>query len=99
MVSPHYTPPQVTACAWPAVGGRLTGPVDGQPFEPLTQAEARVLFLLQQGLSNKDISNVLHRAVPTIKNQVASCLRKYRVPSRARLLVLSHRPREWLPPR
>jgi hypothetical protein len=26
-------------CAWPAVGGRLSGPLDGNPFLPLTQAE------------------------------------------------------------
>ena len=81
------------------MSGRLTGPIDGKPLEPLTQAEARVLFLLQQGLSNKEISHVLRRAVPTIKNQVASCLRKYRVPSRARLLALAHSPSEWLVPR
>lgn len=77
-------------CAWPAVGGRLSGPVNGAPFFPLTKAESRVLFLLQQGLSNKEISSVLGRAEPTIKNQVSACLRKYRVPSRARLLAVLH---------
>jgi|GEM_PF-3593725 len=77
-----------SVCAWPAVGGRLTGPTDGTPFSPLTQAESRVLFLLQQGLSNKEISSVLGRAEPTIKNQVSACLKKYRVPSRHRLMAV-----------
>jgi DNA-binding NarL/FixJ family response regulator len=91
MVASNHTisrPPHAAACAWPAVGGRRAGPVDGTPFVPLTQAERRVLFLLQQGLSNKEISHVLGRAEPTIKNQVASCLRKYQVPSRTRLLAV-----------
>lgn len=77
------------ACSWPAVGGRLSGTPDGRPALPLTQAEARVLFLIQQGLSNKEISSVLGRAEPTIKNQVAACLRKYQVPSRARLMAVA----------
>jgi DNA-binding NarL/FixJ family response regulator len=40
-----------------------------------------------QGLSNKEISTALGRAEPTIKNQVASILRKHGVPSRARLIA------------
>jgi DNA-binding NarL/FixJ family response regulator len=47
-----------------------------------------VLFLIQQGLSNKEISSVLGRAEPTIKNQVSACLKKFRVPSRARLMAV-----------
>lgn len=54
----------------------------------LTPAEQRVLALLRAGLSNKEISAQLDRAEPTIKNQVASILRKHGVPSRARLLAL-----------
>ena len=78
----------VASCPWPSVGGRLSGPVDGAPVAPLTLAERRVLFLVQQGLSNKEISSVLGRAEPTIKNQVSACLRKYQVPSRARLMAV-----------
>lgn len=54
----------------------------------LTAAERRVCGLLLRGLSNKEIASELGRAEPTIKNQVASVLRKHRVPSRARLLAL-----------
>ena len=54
----------------------------------LTSAEQRVCELLLRGLSNKEIAALLDRAEPTIKNQVASILRKYGVPSRMRLLAL-----------
>jgi two-component system nitrate/nitrite response regulator NarL len=54
----------------------------------LTPAEQRVCELLLAGLSNKEIANELSRAEATIKNQVASILRKHGVPSRARLLAL-----------
>lgn len=54
----------------------------------LTPAEQRVCELLLTGLSNKEIANELGRAEATIKNQVASILRKHGVPSRARLLAL-----------
>jgi DNA-binding NarL/FixJ family response regulator len=58
-------------------------------FDPdLTPAEQRVCELLLTGLSNKEIANELGRAEATIKNQVASILRKHGVPSRARLLAL-----------
>lgn len=56
----------------------------------LTPAEQRVRDLILRGLSNKEIASELGRAEPTIKNQVASVLRKHRVPSRARLLALYH---------
>ncbi len=54
----------------------------------LTPAEQRVCELLLAGLSNKEIASELSRAEATIKNQVASILRKHGVPSRARLLAL-----------
>lgn len=60
------------------------------PPPVLTPAETRVLSLLLCGLSNKEIAAVVARSEATVKNQVASILRKYRVPSRMRLLVLVH---------
>lgn len=60
----------------------------------LTPAETRVLTFLLDGLSNKEIASAVGRSEATVKNQVASILRKYRVPSRTRLLALSqHRTR------
>jgi len=52
-----------------------------------TPAEYRVLALLLAGYSNKEIGAQLNRAESTVKNQVASLLRKYRVPTRARLIA------------
>mgnify|MGYP000896232824 FL=1 len=73
---------------WPAV---VRGPAEAMsrgPHLPLTQAERRVLALLKEGLSNKEISSLLGRAEPTIKHQVSSCLRKFGVPSRSRLVAV-----------
>lgn len=67
----------------PGPGGHLRG-----AGPDLTPAERRVCELLLRGLSNKEIASELGRAEPTVKNQVASILRKHRVPSRARLLAL-----------
>lgn len=66
---------------WPRLG-------EACPTATLTSAELRVLHLVQLGLSNKEIASALGRAEPTIKNQVSSCLRKFGVPSRARLMAL-----------
>lgn len=66
---------------WPQLG-------ESCPTVVLTPAEKRVLHLVQLGLSNKEIASVLGRAERTIKNQVSSCLRKFDVPSRARLMAL-----------
>lgn len=65
----------------PILSAATIGSVD------LTPAEERVCELVLQGLSNKEIASVLNRAEPTIKNQVASILRKHGVPSRARLIA------------
>lgn len=68
------------------LGGRTPGTL--RSADALTPAEERVRELLLCGLSNKEIAGELGRAEPTIKNQVASILRKHRVPSRARLQAL-----------
>lgn len=66
---------------WPASAGRLAA--------PLTRAELRVLVLIREGLSNKEISTLLGRAEPTIKHQVSACLKKFGVPSRSRLIAVA----------
>jgi len=78
-----------TSFAWPAAGARLAPGGGGSPALPLTQAESRVLSLVKEGLSNKEISSVLGRAEPTIKHQVSACLRKFGVPSRSRLIAVA----------
>lgn len=54
----------------------------------LSPAERVVAEYLCQGLTNKEIADRLGKSVPTVKNQVASCLAKLQVPSRARLVAL-----------
>jgi DNA-binding NarL/FixJ family response regulator len=41
-----------------------------------------------QGCTNKEIARTLGKSVSTVKNQVAACLAKFGVSSRARLIVL-----------
>lgn len=78
---------QGASCLLPSA--RAGGPGVGRGRrEELTSAEQRVCELLLQGLSNKEIASALDRAEPTIKNQVASILRKFGVPSRMRLMAL-----------
>jgi DNA-binding NarL/FixJ family response regulator len=72
---------EIIPAFWPGLG-------ESCPRAALTPAEQRVLHMVQLGLSNKEIASALGRAEPTIKNQVASCLRKFGVPSRARLMAL-----------
>jgi DNA-binding CsgD family transcriptional regulator len=55
--------------------------------EPLTPAEAQLVGLLYAGLSNKEIAHRLHKSVRTVKTQLTSIYRKYRVRSRTRLLA------------
>ncbi len=77
------------SCLWPnSPADWLRSPAAAAP-EPvdLTPAEERVRDLVLQGLSNKEIASELNRAEPTIKNQVASILRKHGMPSRARLIA------------
>lgn len=60
------------------------------PAEPallLTEAEQRVLELVGAGYSNKEIACLLNKAEATVKNQVASILRKLGVPNRVRLIA------------
>ncbi len=58
-----------------------------EPAQLLSEAENRVLELLAAGYSNKEIAHRLHKAEPTVKNQVAAILRKLGLSSRARLIA------------
>ncbi|HYC70840.1 MAG TPA: helix-turn-helix transcriptional regulator [Opitutaceae bacterium] len=63
--------------------GRLPSPV----LDELSPAERRVLVYVCAGYSNKEIAGELGRAESTVKHQVAACLRKFGVPTRARLIA------------
>lgn len=62
-------------------------PVPSASLDRLTAAERLVAVHVAQGLSNKEIASLLSRAEPTVKNHVASALRKFRVQSRCQLIV------------
>ncbi len=64
----------------PSVGPALAS-------RPLTPAERRVLEFVCAGYSNKEIAAHLQRAEPTIKHQVSSCMRKFGLSSRMRLMA------------
>ena len=55
--------------------------------EPLTTAEQDVLAYVCAGYSNKEIAAFLDKAEPTVKHQVSSCLRKFGLSSRMRLMA------------
>ena len=62
-------------------GGRVP------PTTPLSAAEQQVLSYLCAGYSNKEIASFLGKAEPTVKHQVSSCLRKFGLSSRMRLMA------------
>ena len=55
--------------------------------ETLSPAEQAVTAQLCQGLSNREIAVVLGKSPATVKNQVATILRKFGVPTRTRLIA------------
>ena len=60
----------------------------------LTEAEQRVAELAARGMSNAEIATERGTSVRTVANQIAACLRKLDVGSRAALArVISARPR------
>lgn len=80
---------QLTASLSPAPANR--GPGDDTASVSrtiaLTRAEREVLEHLRAGLSNKEIAGTLGKAEPTVKHQVSAILRKYGLPSRARVIA------------
>jgi DNA-binding NarL/FixJ family response regulator len=66
----------------------LPRPVEPPPtLEPVTPAEQRVLAYVCAGYSNKEIAAFLDKSEPTVKHQVSSCLKKFGLSSRMRLMA------------
>jgi DNA-binding NarL/FixJ family response regulator len=82
----QYVPQRVAASLF----RRLAAP-DGPARSPgtavLTTRERQVLSLLDQGLTNKEISAQLHIEVATVKNHVHNLLMKLRVKTRAQAVL------------
>jgi DNA-binding NarL/FixJ family response regulator len=66
----------------------LPRPVSSLPTaEPITRAEGAVLAYVCAGYSNKEIAAFLGKAEPTVKHQVSSCLKKFGLSTRTRLMA------------
>ena len=63
------------------------GPVPGALDDPLTAKEERILDLLAQGLSNKQIASTVFLAEGTVKNYVSRIMDKLHARSRTELAV------------
>jgi DNA-binding NarL/FixJ family response regulator len=83
-VLPAPAPPQATATTWPP------NALD----EALSDKEGRILDLLAQGLSNKQIAAAVFLAEGTVKNYVSRIMEKLHAGSRLELAVraVSRRP-------
>jgi LuxR family maltose regulon positive regulatory protein len=62
--------------------GRTTGVSHSSLIEPLSQRELEILELLAQGLSNREISERLFLAIPTIKGHNRNIYGKLQVKRR-----------------
>lgn len=65
-----------------------TGPKANSTFEHLTDHERRILELIGQGLTNRQIGNEMHLAEKTVKNYVSSLLAKLGLESRTQAAIL-----------
>jgi DNA-binding CsgD family transcriptional regulator len=63
-------------------------PALGEMLDRLTPAERKLLELVGEGFSNKEVAARLHKSVRTVKTQLTSVYKKFGVRSRSRLLAL-----------
>jgi two-component system response regulator DevR len=65
-----------------------TGPKTNSAFEHLTDHERRILELIGEGLTNRQIGKEMHLAEKTVKNYVSSLLAKLGLESRTQAAIL-----------
>jgi two-component system, NarL family, nitrate/nitrite response regulator NarL len=75
-------PPAITACLFRHVGNLAQRRAEPAP-DVLTTREREIAGLIEQGLSNKEISRRLSIGLSTVKNHVHSVLEKLNVPRRS----------------
>ncbi|RXZ84208.1 DNA-binding response regulator [Paenibacillaceae bacterium] len=63
--------------------------------EGFTEREKEVLFLVAEGMANKEIAEELHISIKTVKTHVSNLLMKCELDDRTQLAVLAHR-KGWL---
>ena len=82
-----YFSPRVSAYLFRRIGRSIIEHVGAAPELPLTEREIDVLRLVQQGLSNKMISEHLGIRVQTVKNHVRNILAELGVENRVAAAV------------
>lgn len=65
-----------------------TGPKTNSAFDHLTDHERRILELIGEGLTNRQIGKEMHLAEKTVKNYVSSLLAKLGLESRTQAAIL-----------
>jgi DNA-binding NarL/FixJ family response regulator len=70
---------------------RELAPVPGSARTPLTQRQERVLRGLLNGLSNREIAELLHLSEETVKSHVTAILRYFDVQNRTQAVVAAAR--------
>lgn len=65
-----------------------TGPKANSAFEHLTNHERRILELIGEGMTNRQIGKEMHLAEKTVKNYVSSLLAKLGLESRTQAAIL-----------
>jgi DNA-binding NarL/FixJ family response regulator len=76
-----------------ARGTEFTAPAPASPEERLNEKEEKILRLIAEGLSNRQIANTLFLAEGTIKNYVSRIMEKLHANTRTALAVISARQR------
>jgi DNA-binding NarL/FixJ family response regulator len=70
-------------------GGKMAGYLESETcIAALDDRERTILALLEEGLSNAEISNRLYLSEPTVKKAIGSILRKLRVNNRVQAAVM-----------
>ena len=83
-----YLPPDLMAST---SGGYLDEPDEPGPAPQFTPRQEEVLYLLLQGRSNRDISELLNLADETIKTHVSAVLRGFGVKTRVQAVLAAGR--------
>jgi len=73
------------------------GALEGDDYSPLSPREIEILGFVSQGLSNKEISTILHISDQTVKNNITSILRKLQVNDRTQAVIYALR-HGWIDP-
>ncbi|MGH2614780.1 MAG: response regulator [Thermomicrobiales bacterium] len=71
--------------------GARRGAVEENDYSPLSPREVEILGFVSQGLSNKEIANVLTISDQTVKNNITSILRKLQVNDRTQAVIYALR--------